>query len=505
MMDPTSSTRPRAFASRGGDRSSPRRKTNRRALLLALLLGTVAAALIVFYLGRPAAAGNQPEVTMVEVVAATRDIAAGQQITDAMVEVKVLPTEAVIPNTAGSIDQVLGQTLRYPVAKGEQISNLRLLELSKVQALSFQIPKGLRAFTIPVNVTNTPAALIAPGDHVDVLVTGPLQTLRLVPQLAAAGAQNSDVAGTATFTLLQNIQVLTVQEDYVANGVPYDSSVRGEPSGNGRVSYMTLALTPEQGQLLSLAKGGSITLSLRAFGDEDTAELEPAVSMVQVVVAAEKILAGQEITPLMVELKTMPATAATQSAATTLTQVVGQISKYPVTKGEQLSLNAAELGRSQALSFQIPDGLRAFTMPVEVSKSPAALIVPGDYVDVLVALDVIDFGRNAPILEEGEAADEDWKGTVTLFQNLRVLAVQREYVDKGVPYDASVRGAPIAEGGTSYMTFAVTPKQAQLLWLAVAKDGLMTVTLRPYGDDQTKPLEAIIEPVQWSAISSEGQ
>lgn len=143
-------------------------------------------------------------------------------------------------------------------------------------------------------------------------------------------------------------------------------------------------------------------------------------------------------------------------------------------------------------------------MPVDVSKSPAAVIVPGDYVDVLVALDIIDFGQKAPFLEEGEAADEDWKGSVTLFQNLRVLAVQQEYVDKGVPYDASVRGAPSAEGGASYMTFAVTPNQAQLLWLAVAKDGLMTVILRPYGDDQIEPLKPIIEPIQWSAISTEG-
>ena len=154
-------------------------------------------------------------------------------------------------------------------------------------------------------------------------------------------------------------------------------------------------------------------------------------------------------------------------------QNVGQISRYPLAKGEQLGLNAAKLGRSQALSFQIPDGLRAFTMPVSVSNSPAALIVPGDYVDLLVALDIIDFGQKSPFLEEGEAADEDWKGAVTLFQNLRVLAVQREYVDNGVPYDASIRGAPSAEGSGGYMTFAVTPEQAQLLvWCLSSGPGL---------------------------------
>jgi Flp pilus assembly protein CpaB len=267
---------------------------------------------------------------------------------------------------------------------------------------------------------------------------------------------------------------------------------------------MTLALTPEQGQLLSLAAQGSITLSLRAFGDEDTQDLEPAISMMQVVVAAEQILAGQQITESMVEMKTVLATAVIQNAATSMKQVVGQISRYSVTQGDQLDINAAELASVQALSFQIPQGLRAFTMPVEVSTSPAALIVPGDYVDVLVALDIINFDQASLFQDEEAAADEDWKGTVTLFQNLRVLAVQQDYVDHGVPYDASVRGAPTQNSGASNMTLAVTPKQAQLLWLAAAKDGLMTVTLRPYGDDQTEPLSPILEPIQWSAIPIEG-
>ena len=151
-------------------------------------------------------------------------------------------------------------------------------------------------------------------------------------------------------------------------------------------------------------------------------------------------------------------------------------------------------------------------MKVDGSNSPAALIVPGDYVDVLGALDISDFGQKAPLLEEGEAEEEGLKGAGTLFQNLRVLAVQRDYVDQGVPVDASIRGAPTAEGGTT-MTFAVTPEQAQLFWLWLAKDVKMTVTLRPYGDDRTEPLNPVmepilldvpIEPIVWSDIPYEG-
>ena len=101
MMDPTSSTRPRAFGNRGGDRSSPHRKTNRRAMLLALLLGAVAAVLIVFYLGSRAADGDQQEVVpTMEVVVAAREIAAGEEILGRMLQLKALPVSAVINNAA---------------------------------------------------------------------------------------------------------------------------------------------------------------------------------------------------------------------------------------------------------------------------------------------------------------------------------------------------------------------------------------------------------------------
>ena len=55
---------------------------------------------------------------------------------------------------------------------GEQINPLRLVPAEEVQALSFQIPPGLRGYSIPVTTENSPAALLVPGDFVDVLVAG---------------------------------------------------------------------------------------------------------------------------------------------------------------------------------------------------------------------------------------------------------------------------------------------------------------------------------------------
>src|SRR5439155_26252641 len=137
-------------------------------LFVALALGVAAAFFTLVYL-RGISARTEGTGPTLAVVVAGRDIPIGQKITDAMIEVKTLPEAALVTGAATSKEQVVGMTLRYPVAKGEQFSGARLLDPAKVPALSFQIPQGMRGFTIPVNVTRSPAALITPGDFVDVL------------------------------------------------------------------------------------------------------------------------------------------------------------------------------------------------------------------------------------------------------------------------------------------------------------------------------------------------
>lgn len=154
------------------------RSADRRILFLAVILGAIAAGLIVAYLQSLSSVGESGPPTL-SVVVARQDIPAGTKIAEGMVEVKALPEAAVLPGALPTKDQVVGQTARYPIARGEQISNLRLVEPPKVPAISFQIPPGLRGFTSPVQVQRSPAALLVPGDFVDVLVSVELRTLGL--------------------------------------------------------------------------------------------------------------------------------------------------------------------------------------------------------------------------------------------------------------------------------------------------------------------------------------
>jgi pilus assembly protein CpaB len=252
---------------------------DRRILILALVLGAVAAGLAVAFLSNADQPAALPD-SVKTVVVAKSEIPVGTKITQEMVETKPVDATAAIPDAAADPSAVVGLTARYPIAAGEQVSATRLVATAQVQALSFQIPPGLRAYSMPVGTRL--AGFIAPGDFVDILIATTLDqvvnpsTVANQPSLVFARA--TPAAGTgapapvpAVTTVLQNIQVLTVSAQYVRDGLVYDATTRGTPPDaeeGGGVSYVTLALTPEQAQLLWLAgQNGEMTLTLRPFGE----------------------------------------------------------------------------------------------------------------------------------------------------------------------------------------------------------------------------------------------
>ena len=250
---------------------------DRRILIMALLLGAIAAALAVAFLASARPKALPATDPMRSVIVAKDEIPVGAKISATMVEIKQVAASAVIADATTDLPAVVGVTARYPIAKGEQLSTSRLVLPPKVQALSFQIPTGLRGYTIPVNASQSPAALLAQGDFVDVLVAMPAAQLVTASSVIVGPSQlvrppsvapNQQDLGQAVATLLQNVQVLTVQRSYVADGLTYEPSTRGTPPADAGVSWVTLALTPQQSQLMWLAsQQGKLTLTLRPFGD----------------------------------------------------------------------------------------------------------------------------------------------------------------------------------------------------------------------------------------------
>jgi len=259
----------------------PKRSTTLQ-LFFAAALGLIAAVLVIIFLSQADDDNPPSNVPLMAVVVAAQPIAAGETITGSKLDTSQVPEAAAATDGFGERALVEGKVARYPIAEGEQITGGRLVDPPQVQALSFQIPEGMRGMTIPVSVNDTPAALLAPGDFVDVIVS--VEVLALVGSVSSellptpvAGEGNEDLKGAAT--ILQNVQVLSVARNYVDTGVVYEASTRGEPPADDEaVAFVTLAVSPEDAQLLWLSQDkGRLTLVLRAFADDRILPLRPRI------------------------------------------------------------------------------------------------------------------------------------------------------------------------------------------------------------------------------------
>jgi pilus assembly protein CpaB len=250
------------------------RTDSKRQLLIAGVLGLIAAVLVIIFLNSVQSESTEVTGPTTSILISSQSIAAGTKITDAMLARKEVPESAVSAEVFTDKSLVAGKVARYPIEKGEAIVVSRLVDGPKIQALSFQIPAGMRGMSIPVEISKTPAALIAPGDFVDVIVSADASLLGRLGPLVQGGNAN-EAKGSAT--LVQNVQVLSVDRSYVDNGVVYDASVRGEPpKSKDNISFLTLAVSPNQAQLLWLAQdSGKLTVVLRAFGDDNVQPLAP--------------------------------------------------------------------------------------------------------------------------------------------------------------------------------------------------------------------------------------
>ncbi len=128
--------------------------------------------------------------------------------------------------------------------------------------------------------------------------------------------------------------------------------------------------------------------------------------------------------------------------------------------------------QSISLSMKTPHGKRAITALVDKLYAAEGLIKPGDFVDVLVHL-------NVPVdpfqPKKTEAV------TVMLFQNVQILAM-------GTILDAS-QAAPEKTPSKIPITFALNPQEANLMSFA-QKKGKLQLIVRPPKEKQAYALPA---------------
>ena len=195
--------------------------------------------------------------------AAARPIRVGDTITADMIR-NAAAGPAAHPLSA-TPSEILGKVATRALPAGALITRDAVGAEAK---LAIRVPMGLRAVSIDTTAEIAVAGLVRPGDRVDVQVVYPGAD-------AVSGARGA--GRSRAQTLLQMVQVLAVGDAIVGAGPP----PQGQPADpQPPARTITMALTPEQVSILSLARNiGSLTLSLRNPADGEqlaTAAASPA-------------------------------------------------------------------------------------------------------------------------------------------------------------------------------------------------------------------------------------
>lgn len=227
---------------------------NKLILVGALILGLLAAFLVYNYISSAKQAIQNQSYT--QVVTAAVDIPANATITDTMVVLKPFPTELLTQQEILDVKDAVGKLPAISFTKGEIITQNRLVKPGESTArLSYKIPVGMRAMTVPVSEVTDVAFLPKIGDRVDII--------GIIPVTAASPEPRAAV-------ILQNIEI-------IARG----TSMSETPAAGGEqpsvaTATVTLAVDPQTALRLKMAmQSTNFSFTLRSAADKNIVTLVP--------------------------------------------------------------------------------------------------------------------------------------------------------------------------------------------------------------------------------------
>ena len=117
------------------------------------------------------------------------------------------------------------------------------------------------------------------------------------------------------------------------------------------------------------------------------------------------------------------------------------------------------------MSALLTPGMRAVTTEISTESASGGFIQPGDNVDIILTKEI----EEDPL--PGQTRGKDVFVSETIFENVRVLAIDQEY-------DIDEEGGASITGNTA--TLELSPGDAELLQVAIAS-GELAMILRPLG------------------------
>lgn len=225
---------------------------NKLILVLAVVFGLVAALLVFNYLNNVNQVAENKNYT--QVVTAAQEIPANTKITDAMLVLKPFPTELRNNNEVVDKQKAVGKISTVAISEGEVLFENRLVKPGESsERLSYTIPDGLRAISVPVDEVTGVANMIQKGDRVDIISV-------VVPD---------STVPPRSVVVLQNIEVLAI-------GTQLNPSKAPNPEKATPPKTVTLAVNLNDSLRLKIAQQeGGISLLLRSPGDNSFGQAAP--------------------------------------------------------------------------------------------------------------------------------------------------------------------------------------------------------------------------------------
>ncbi len=244
-------------------------RVNRRFLLLAIVLAILSAVLVYAQLSHSGSnSSSSSGGGDVSVVVAKAAVPAGTRITADMVEIRSFGQNDVGFQALTASEQAVGQVARYPIAAGEQVLSSKLVDttVSSSSNLAFVLQNGMRGVAMHVDPVTAAGGLVLPGDHVDVLwipfKAAPVYIMLSDVEVTAVSQTVVDVAPAAPGLQKDPNAPQTGNRTRISEGNP-------DPAAD----TVTFMVSPEQamslicGTSIAQAYGGTISLSVRSFGD----------------------------------------------------------------------------------------------------------------------------------------------------------------------------------------------------------------------------------------------
>ncbi len=238
-------------------------------LVLALGCGLVASIGISQVMQRNQEAGPSSETSPVWVAKA--DIKDNEPMTMQNLKLEQWPKEKIPPGSLSKLEEIQGKRSRVKIYQGEAILDKKLLGKDEVD-VSYNVPTGMRLYTVLGDPMASQGGLLHPGARVDVLVYVSKSTSQLE---------------TGTKTILQDIRVFAVNDQVKA---------ADDKGGNESITAktVTLLMTPSQTEKIALASEvGKIRLVMRS--PDDSAVVDPAGTRLQDIFTMEKSDRGAEL------------------------------------------------------------------------------------------------------------------------------------------------------------------------------------------------------------------